>query len=107
MKYEKRIVEGLTLAKDVLKLNESNSVVYMLTNYDTTIEEDLYRINKIREIGYMPDVRIYRKESLSERPVLRDLQRWCNNRFVYKSCDFMDYVPRKDGKTMKELYFTN
>lgn len=28
-----------------------------------------------------------------------------NKRFVYRSCDFMDYVPRKDGRTIRELYF--
>ena len=77
----------------------------MLTNYDTTIEDDLYRIGKIREVGFSPDVRIYRKESLPKPHILRDLQRWCNNRFLYRSCEFMDYVPRKDGKTIKEIYF--
>ena len=36
----------------------------------------------------------------------RDMQRWCNNRIIYRSCpDFMQYVPRKDGKTIKEIYF--
>ena len=74
-------------------------------NYFLTIEEDLYRIQKIREIGFAPDVRIYRKETLPHPHILRDLQRWANNRFLYRSCEFMDYVPRSDGKTIKELYF--
>lgn len=104
MKFEKQIVKGLTLAKEQLNISDRKAVVYMLTNYDTTIEEDIYRINKIRELGYMPDVRIYRKESLPKRHILRDLQRWCNNRFIFRSCDFIDYVPRKDGMTIKEIY---
>lgn len=80
--------------------------VYVLTNYDTTFEEDYYRINKLREIGLDADVRIYRKNSLPKPHILRDLQRWCNNRIIYRSCpDFMQYIPRKDGKTIKELYF--
>lgn len=105
MKFEKQIVRGLSLAKEKLQISDRNAIVYMLTNYDTTIEEDLYRIKKIRGIGFAPDVRIYRKETLPHPHILRDLQRWANNRFLYRSCEFMDYVPRSDGKTIKELYF--
>lgn len=104
MKNEKKIIQGLTLAKDMLNVSERNSCVYMLTNYDTTIDEDLYRLKKIKEVGHTPDVRIYRKESLPKPHILRDMQRWCNNRFIYRSTEFQDYVPRKDGKTIKELY---
>lgn len=104
MRNEEQIVEGLKIAKDKLQISDRSAVVYMLTNYDTTIEQDLYRIAKIREVGFMPDVRIYRKESLPRRHILRDLQRWCNNRFLYRSCEFFDYVPRNDGKTIKEIY---
>ena len=105
MRFEKQIIKGLSLAKEKLQISDRNAIVYVLTNYDTTIEEDLYRIQKIREIGFSPDVRIYRKETLPHPHILRDLQRWANNRFIYRSCEFMDYVPRSDGKTIKELYF--
>lgn len=105
MKFEKQIIKGLSLAKEKLQISDRNAIVYVLTNYDTTIEEDLYRIQKIREIGFAPDVRIYRKETLPHPHILRDLQRWANNRFIYRSCEFMDYVPRSDGKAIKELYF--
>ena len=105
MKFEKQIIKGLSLAKEKLQISDRNAIVYVLTNYDTTIEEDLYRIQKIREIGFAPDVRIYRKETLPHPHILRDLQRWANNRFIYRSCEFMDYVPRSNGKTIKELYF--
>lgn len=105
MKFEKQIIRGLSLAKERLDITDRNAIVYILTNYDTTIEEDLYRIQKIREIGFAPDIRIYRKETLPRPHILRDLQRWANNKFLYRSCEFMDYVPRSDGKTIKELYF--
>lgn len=80
-----------------------NAYVYVLTNFNTTFEEDLHRVRLIQSIGLDPDIRIYRKTIAPRK--LRDLQRWCNNRFVYRSCDFMDYVPRKDGRTIRELYF--
>lgn len=103
MKNERAIVKGLEIYKRVSRTPEDKAIVYMLTNYDTTIDEDLYRLNLIRKCGYLPDVRIYRKATAPQ--VLKDLQRWCNNRFIYRSCDFMDYIPRADGKTIKELYF--
>lgn len=106
MNNEKQIIKGLQTFVDIVKPNDRNAIVYMLTNYDTTIEQDLYRINAIREVGLSPDVRIYRKNSLPRRHILRDLQRWCNNRFIYRSQpDFMEYVPRTDGRTIKQINF--
>lgn len=102
MKNEKAIVRGLNIYRKHFKQNDKDSV-YILTNFDTTIEEDLYRVKKVQEVGLLPDIRIYRKETAPR--ILRDLQRWCNNRIIYRSCEFMDYVPRSDGKTIRELYF--
>lgn len=104
MKNEKAIVRGLRIFKEISGMSDNKLVVYMLTNFDTTIEQDLYRLKLIQNCGYLPDVRIYRKSTAPQN--LKDLQRWCNNRYLYRSCDFMDYIPRADGKTIKELYFT-
>lgn len=104
MRNEKRITAGLTLAKEKLKLPDSKAIVYMLTNFDTTIKDDLYRVSAIQKAGCIPDVRIYRKNSLPKRHILRDLQRWCNNRLIYRSSSFFDYVPRSDGLTIREIY---
>lgn len=103
MKNEKAIIKGLNEFRKRCDLSNDRTIVYMLTNYNTNINEDLYRINAIRNAGFIPDVRIYRKSTAPK--ILRDLQRWCNNRFIFRSCDFMDYIPRSDGKTIKQLYF--
>lgn len=103
MKNEKQIIKGLRTFKEISGMTDNKAVVYMLTNYNTTIEEDLYRVRMIKECGYLPDIRIYRKHTAPK--ILKDLQRWCNNRLLYRSCEFMDYIPRSDGKTIKELYF--
>lgn len=103
MRNEKAIIKGLDTYKKVVGGADSDSVVYILTNFDTSIEEDLYRINAVRELGYLPDVRIYRKPSAPQ--IVKDLQRWCNNRILFRSCEFMDYIPRIDGRTIKEIYF--
>lgn len=104
MKYEKAVVRGLRTYKEICGKSDRDAIVYILTNYDTAIEEDLYRVDKVRELGFSPDVRIYRKSTAPR--LLRDLQRWCNNRILFRSCEFMDFVPRVDGKTIRELYFS-
>lgn len=102
MKYAERIIEGLKTYKAITGIGEYKAIVYMLTNYDTTAVQDMERIKLIRECGYLPDVRIYRKPTASR--FTRDLQRWCNNRYLYRSTTFADYIPRKDGMTIRELY---
>lgn len=105
MKNEKQIIKGLTLFMEEVKANPRNSIVYVLTNFDTSFVQDYYRVKKIQKLDMTPDIRIYRKESLNKNSILRHLQRWCNNRFIYRSVkDFFEYAPHVDGKTIKELY---
>ena len=105
MKNQEQILRGLKIFLDIVKPNKRCCYVYVLTNYDTTFVEDYYRVCKLREIGVDPDIRVYRKTSLPKRHILRDMQRWCNNRIVYRSVpDFWEYTPRRDGRSMKETY---
>ena len=104
MRNERRIVKGLRLAKEALGIDDRNAIVYMLTNFDTSVKDDVYRVKLIQQAGFAPDVRIYRKNALPKRHILRDLQRWCNNRILYRTTKFFDYVPRSDGKAIREIY---
>lgn len=92
MHEEKRVIAGLELYAKLAnrKVNGAFGTVYCLTNYDTTMEENLYRIYKLWEIGYFPYVMIYDKPHAPKE--IKRLQRWCNNRFIFKSCPrFEDY----------------
>ena len=62
---------------------------YILVNFDTTIEQDIYRIQLCRELNISPYPMIYDKEHC--KPIYKKLQRWCNN-FIFWSCPtFEDY----------------
>lgn len=65
-------------------------MVYCLTNFNSTMEENLYRIYTLRDLGYDPYVMVYDKPHAPKE--IRNLQRWCNNKIIFKSCPkFEDY----------------
>ena len=64
--------------------------VYCLTNFGSTMEQNLYRIYTLRDMGYNPYVMVYDKPNAPKE--IKRLQRWCNNKFIFRSCDrFEDY----------------
>lgn len=66
------------------------ATVYILTNYNSTMEQNLYRIYTLRELGYDPYVMVYNKPEAPKE--IKRLQRWCNNKIIFKSCKrFEDY----------------
>ena len=81
IKQEKSIVKGLTLYKKISNIPEYKTGVYILTNFNTTHEQDLYRVKVVQELGYRPYIMIYHKKSAPK--ITRDLQRWANNRIIY------------------------
>ena len=66
-------------------------MVYCLTNFNSTMEENLYRIYTLRDLGYDPYVMIYDKPHAPKE--IRKLQRLCNNKRIFKVCHrFEDYL---------------
>lgn len=64
--------------------------VYCLTNFGSTMEENLYRIYTLRDMEFDPYVMVYDKPNAPKE--IKDLQRWCNNRKIFRSCErFEDY----------------
>ncbi len=68
--------------------------VYVLTNFNSTHEQDLERVYFLRDLGYDPYIMIYEKDTAPRETRL--LQRWVNNRIIFRSCPrFEDYDPRR------------
>lgn len=95
-------------------LRTSRCGVYCLTNFWSTIEQDLHRIYTLRKYNFVPYVMVYDKqkfvkdngtwrkgvsllystEQLRHFKTCQHLQRWCNNRPIINSCpNFNDYEP--------------
>lgn len=117
------IVPKLKRFKEITKFDYRKLTVFVLTNFDTTHEQDLERIYTLRQLGYNPYVMIYNKddfvvcdkngkpikmkpiEQLAKRYTLEQIihfercwnvQRWVNNRMIFRTCErFEDY--KKDA----------
>ena len=88
--YEFDTYEKLKRSRPLLNKNGRNIRVYVLTNYNTTHEQDLERIYKLKELDYDPYVMIYNKPKAPK--ITKQLQRWCNNKFIFRAVDrFEDY----------------
>lgn len=96
MKNSKRIIKGLNLWKRLGKKNRHGKwgTVYVLVNFNTTMAENLYRIYTLDKMGFDPYVMIYDKPNAPRE--IRLLQRWCNNKIIFRSCPrFEDYDPKR------------
>jgi len=72
-----------------LKIRMKDIQFYVLTNFNTTLEQDLYRCYKLKEWGVSPYVMIYNKANCPN--IIRKLQRWANHRAVFWSINFDKY----------------
>ena len=88
--YEFKTYEKLREIRPYLKFNGRKLRVYVLTNFNTTMEQNLERIYKLKELDYDPYVMIYEKWKAPKE--IKRLQRWVNNKFIFRSCErFEDY----------------
>lgn len=123
-RYEDKedILPKFEMFKKVTGLSYQNLTVYMLTNFDTTTDEDLDRVYTLRNLGFNPYVMIYNKDDFvecdkngkpirtkSENELLKrytseqiqhfnicwKIQQWVNNRIIFRSCGRFEYFDRK------------
>jgi len=89
--YEFNTYEKLKQFRPLFKIDGRRLRVYVLTNFNTTHEQDIERVMKLRELDYDPYVMIYNKKSA---PVeTKHTARWVNNKLIFRKCNrFEDYV---------------
>ena len=80
---ESKIVPKLKMFKGVTGTDKRKAVVYVLTNFNSSFEEDLYRVYTIRALGMTPYIMIYEKQTAPQKA--KDLQNWVNNRSIWYS----------------------
>lgn len=96
-RYEdkQKIIPQFKAFKEITGWKARKTSVYVLTNFNTTIEQDLERIYTLRDLDYDPYVMVYDKEHTKSSDPVRYLQRWVNNRKIFKTIKrFEDYDPK-------------
>ena len=93
IKDETEIMKGLNFIIGA-GIRPRNITVYVLIGFDSTFEEDLYRIQRLRGIKdeqgpVKAYVMNYNNELKSRR--YKDFIRWVNNPWIFKSCDWKEY----------------
>lgn len=84
------------------KPTSHTNIVYVLVNHTSTIEQDLERIYTLRDLGYWAYVMVYDKAHASR--IYKDLERWCNNRFIFPTCPrFEDYGKKVEKVDKRQL----
>ena len=82
--------EKLKEYREAFSLPDDKCKVYVLTNFNSTHEQDLERVYRLRDIGYDPFVMVYEKWNAPKET--RRLQRWCNNKVIFRAePDFAKY----------------
>lgn len=88
-RYEDKdiIVPKMKMLKDITGLGREKVSVYILCGFNSTMEENLERIEICRMLDFSPYVMLYNKQNIQKGHELRKLQRWCNNKIIFWSCN--------------------
>jgi len=84
MKDEKQIKEGIRHL--ITYFNPHRIMCYVLVGFNTTEEEDLYRVEYLKSLNIDPFVMPYNKN-----PLYKKFVRWCNRKEICESVSWKDY----------------
>ena len=78
---------------------------YVLVGFNSTIEQDMFRIETLRSFGIKPYVMPYRDFENQRTPSQyeKDLAQYVNKPMIFKSCTFAEFSPRKGFKCQSYL----
>jgi hypothetical protein len=99
------IVPKFEMFKKAIDLDRWRLVVYVLCDYNTTIQEDLDRIKTLYSMGYFPYVMLFEKHKLPAQHIYRKIQHWANSKhLLIKFPVFEDYLNKEEEskKTRKK-----
>ncbi len=97
-KYEDKdiVIPKFKMFQEISGYDHRKMTVYILCNFNTTFEQDLDRVYTIRALGYNPYVMLYNKKNIPQGDKLKHLQRWVNNRIIFRTCGkFEDFDYKK------------
>lgn len=85
---EKAVLNGIEMLEQAGINTRELVQFFVLTGFNTTFEQDLYRVNLLRSKGVGAFVMQYKRSTLS-----RMLARYVNRRYTYFKIPFEEYIP--------------
>lgn len=81
-------------------INPAKIACYVLVGFNSTREQDLFRLRTLKEYKILPFVQAYRDYENKRKPTQyeKDIARWANRMWLFNTQDFYDYEPRKGFK---------
>jgi hypothetical protein len=85
----------------------NRSLWYVLVNYNTTFEEDLFRVNFLRERGQLAYIQRYRSHTTNRKHIA--LAQWVNQHHIFQSMTWQEFlnhehsIKRGYGKLFAEV----
>lgn len=91
-RYEDKniILPKFQMFREISGWSYRKMTVFILTNFNTTFEQDLERVYTLRDMGYNPYIMVYDKAHTTTKDNVRRLQRWVNNRVIFRSTSTFD-----------------
>lgn len=91
-RYEDKdiIMPRLKLFKDKTGWGRAKVTVYILTNFNTTIEQDLERVMFCKSLNFQPYIMRYDKEHIPRGAIINSLARYVNTRRIFWKCNSFD-----------------
>lgn len=99
MGFENQVLDGIKTMSQYIPT--SRHMCFCLVGFNTSFEEDMYRVQKLAELGVRPYIMRYNERRDDIR--LNHFARWVNA-FIYKAVpDFENYEPWKRDKGRCEM----
>lgn len=86
---ESQVLQGIDILSQYIK--PYRHMCYVLVGFNTSFEEDMYRVLKLKDLKIDPYVMIYNKNQRKDER-LKHFARWVNGR-IYKVSEWKDYEP--------------
>lgn len=83
---KKYIVPKLKRLKELTGWERGKVTVYILTNFDTTIDQDLERVIFCKSLNFTPYIMRYNKENIPRGSELNMLARYVNTKMIFWKC---------------------
>jgi len=91
-KDEKLVMDGILTLNNAGMFNHE-LMCYVLVNYNTSVKQDIYRVELLDKMGIDPFVMIYQGNPVDRK--IKDLARWCNRPQIRGICAFSEYQGKK------------